>query len=131
MVQCGPMLSNSRHTTTVSRVIKIQLVLGLIATIILVMHKQSLNTVLSGVVGMLLATASTIFYAKVAFAKQLGISPLLAYARHKQAMIARFTLNILFFAIVLFFYKSCDYIALFVTYFITLAGYWLSLIVRA
>jgi F0F1-type ATP synthase assembly protein I len=102
--------------------------MGLIATVALAVHKHSLNTAFSGIAGLFLAIAPTVVYARIAFADQLVVTPGVAFARHKKAMLWRFLLNLVLFAVVLFLYKKCDYIALFVAYFITLAGYWVSLV---
>ena len=128
MIQSGTMKINHGYATILSRLIKIQLTVGLIATVILAVHKNSMNTAFSGIVGLVLAIVPTVVYAKIAFANHLVVAPSVAFVRHKKAMIGRFVLNLLLFAIVLFFYKKCDYIALFVAYFIALAGYWISLI---
>lgn len=122
------MISNHKHASIVSKLVKIQLIMGLIATIALVAYRHNLNTAFSGIAGSFLAIVPTVVYAKIAFTEHLAVAPAIAFVRHKKAMLSRFLLNLVLFAIVLFLYKKCDYIALFVTYFITLAGYWVSLV---
>lgn len=122
------MISNHKHAAIVSRLVKIQLIMGLIATAVLAVHKHSVNTAFSGIAGMFLAIAPTVVYAKIAFAGHLVTTPGATFVRHKKAMLSRFLLNLVLFAIVLFLYKKCDYIALFAAYFIALAGYWVNLV---
>jgi len=122
------MISNHKRATIVSKLVKIQLIMGLIATVALTAYRHSANTAFSGIAGLFLAIVPTVVYAKIAFANHLVAAPGVAFARHKKAMLSRFLLNLALFAIVLFLYKKCDYVALFATYFITLAGYWVSLV---
>ena len=122
------MISKHKHATTVFRLVKIQSVMGLVATVALAAYGHSINTAFSGIVGLLLAIVPTVVYAKIAFANHLVVAPAVAFARHKKAMLSRFLLNLMLFAIVLALYRKCDCVALFVTYFVTLAGYWVSLV---
>lgn len=128
MIQSCPMISNRKYRTTVFKLARLQLVMGLVVTVSFAAYKQSLNTAFSGIAGILLAIIPTVVYARVAFGKRSVEIPVVALSRHKKGMIARFLLNLVLFAVILFFYKKCDYIALFVVYFIVLAGYWVSLV---
>jgi hypothetical protein len=128
MLQSGPMTNYSKNLTIVWTLIKIQLTLGLVAVTAVAFFKHNANSICSGFVGLVLAIVPTVIYAKIAFGNGLVSIPVIAYSQHKKAMLSRFMLNLIFFAMVILIYKRCDYVALLLVYFVTLAGYWISLV---
>lgn len=121
------MIYRQRHQ--LRNLVLIQLGLGLIVSILFMLLKRNVNSTVSACLGAFMSVLLTIFSAKVAFAKGDIVLPKQAIAQHKKAMLVKWLLNILLFAVVLIFYKKCDYTALFISYSITLAGYWVSLII--
>jgi F0F1-type ATP synthase assembly protein I len=103
--------------------------MGLLTAIVIAAHTRSMNALLSGMIGLIIALISTIVGAKIAFSDGLVVAPSVAYTRHKKAMIGRFILNLLLFAVVVLVYRQCNYIALFLTYIVALSGYWIGLII--
>ena len=82
MIQSGPMTrSNHKHLTFVYHLVKIQLVMGLVVTASFAAHKHNINTLFSGIVGLILAIALTLIYAKIAFGDGLISAPSIAYLR--------------------------------------------------
>jgi F0F1-type ATP synthase assembly protein I len=123
-------MKNSRkHIKIMYRLVMVQSVMGLLAAIIIAVHTRSMNALLSGIVGLFIALISTLIGAKIAFGDSLVVAPNVAYARHKKAMISRFILNLLLFAVVVLVYRQCNYIALLSAYIAALSGYWISLII--
>ncbi|MCC2645122.1 MAG: hypothetical protein K0R94_900 [Burkholderiales bacterium] len=129
MIQSRPMINNHKRITIISKVVIIQLAMGLVAVLLLTVHQQNINTLPSSIIGLALAIVPTIVYTKIAFGGGLFLAPHVVYLRHKKAMISRFITNLLLFSIVLVAYKQCDYFALLITYIATLSGYWMSLII--
>ncbi|MCC2626105.1 MAG: hypothetical protein K0R14_1978 [Burkholderiales bacterium] len=129
MIQSRPMKNSRKHIKIMYRLVMVQSVMGLLAAIIIAVHTRSMNALLSGIVGLFIALISTLIGAKIAFGDSLVVAPNVAYARHKKAMISRFILNLLLFAVVVLVYRQCNYIALLSAYIAALSGYWISLII--
>ncbi len=129
MIQSRPMKNSPKHISIMYRLVIIQSVMGLLTAIIIAAYTHSMNALFSGVVGLIIALISTIIGAKIAFSDGLVVAPDVAYTRHKKAMIGRFVLNLLLFAVVVLVYRQCNYIALLLTYIVALSGYWISLII--
>ena len=72
----------------------------------------------------------TFVYIKIAFANGLIILPSEAFKLHKKAMIAKFIVNLVLFMLIIMLYKDCNFLALFLTYIITLSGNWLNLVIK-
>ncbi|MFN7094365.1 MAG: hypothetical protein ACK4M7_03275, partial [Burkholderiales bacterium] len=56
------------------------------------------------------------------------VYPTHALGSHQKAALIRFLVNMILFALVFISYPQCKVIELFLTYFVTLSGYWFSLI---
>lgn len=122
------MFYKSKRIVGVSQVIKLQLGLGSACSLLIALIMQDFNSILSALLGFALALASTVAYAKVAFAKGKIAYPAHALASHQKAALIRFLVNMILFALVFISYPQCKVIELFLTYFVTLSGYWFSLI---
>ena len=122
------MFYSSQHFNGVKNIVKLQLLFGCICIIFASLMSKSVNSALSAFLGLLLAFVPTLVYIKIAFAKGLVNYPSIILERHKKAMLLKFVLNFILFALVFIFYKKCNYFALFGTYIVTLSGYWISLI---
>ncbi|MDQ5921975.1 MAG: hypothetical protein QG673_2034 [Pseudomonadota bacterium] len=113
------------------QIVKLQLWLGVITSIIVVISTRDFNKTLSALLGAVLAVLPTLAYAFIAFRNGLIAHPKTVMWQHKKAMIVRFMANFVLFIIVCLSYKNCDFFILFVTYLITLSAYWLSLVKRS
>ncbi len=122
------MFYSSQHFNGVKNILKLQLLFGCSCIIFAIFMLKNVNGILSAFLGLLLALVPTLVYIKIAFAKGLVNYPSVILARHKKAMLLKFIINFILFAIVFIFYKKCNYFALFGTYIVTLSGYWVSLI---
>jgi F0F1-type ATP synthase assembly protein I len=122
------MFYKSKRIVGVSQVIKLQLGLGSACSLLVALIMQDFNSILSALLGFALALASTVVYAKVAFAKGKIAYPAHALSSHQKAALLRFLVNMVLFALVFISYPQCKVIELFLTYFVTLSGYWFSLI---
>lgn len=110
------------------RVIKFQLALGVICTLAVALITQNLNSILSALIGVALVLLPTLGYAFVAFRRGVVAYPGVALGRHQKAMVLRFILNFVLFALVIINFRQCNFLVLLITYFVTLSGYWFSLI---
>lgn len=128
MIQSRPMFYSNQHFIGIKNIVKLQLIFGLSCVIFTAIIIKNFSGVLSAFLGLLLALMPTIAYIKIAFAKGLVDYPSVVLGRHQKAMLLKFLLNIILFALVFISYKQCNFFALFATYFITLSGYWVSLI---
>lgn len=122
------MIYKNRHLIFGQKVIKIQLVLGLVCALAVAGLTRNYNSVVSAVVGTGLVVLPTMAHSMIAFAKGSIAFPVVALGRHQKAMIVRFVLNLILFSAVLIVYRQCDFIVLFSTYLITFSGYWFSLV---
>lgn len=110
------------------KVVKLQFLMGLACVLVVAVISRNANIILSASVGFSLACIPTIVYSMIAFSKGLVVLPSVAYMQHQKAMIVRFLLNILLFGLTVLYYRQCNFIVLFIAYFITLSAYWFSLI---
>jgi len=119
---------NHQRFIEVKKTIKLQFILGICAVILISFFRSNQNSIISAVIGVFLVTIPTLIYVKIAFARGFIAYPNIALAQHQKAMLFRFFLNLVLFMVVAVVYRGCDFLALFTTYFITLSGYWFSLI---
>ena len=110
------------------KVVKTQFCLGLLCVIVVGVITRNYNSMISALTGMGLVMLPTILYAIIAFSKGVVAYPEVALGRHQKAMVMRFLLNFALFALVLIYYRQCNFLVLFITYFVTISGYWFSLI---
>ena len=110
------------------KVIRVQLCLGILCTLVVTMVLRNYNSALSAITGVGLVVLPTIAYALVAFTRGLVSYPEVALGRHQKAMVLRFVVNFILFTLVLLVYRQCNFVVLFITYLVTLSGYWFSLI---
>ena len=112
------------------KVAKIQLIVGLIVFLLLSIFFRKLEISVSSGLGLLLAIIPTLVYIKVVWKSQyLAVTKV--YAQHKKALLLKFLCNLAGFALVLVTYHEVQFLALLVTYVITLSGTWLSLLTRS
>ena len=117
---------NNKHFSNVLQVLKWQITLGVLAILLICFVKYNINSIASALLGLLCALLPSIIYIKIAFVKRV-LSAENVLRLHKNAMMAKFVTNLVLFALVFLFYKKCDVVALFLTYIVTLSGYWFSL----
>lgn len=112
--------------SVVIRVIKYQTIQGAIAILALSLWYQSKIVIISSILGLLLAVIPTVVYAKIAISKKVE-NYLLAYKKHKTAMIIKFVVNGIGFLLVFSMIKNLSAGVLFSVYIIALSGHWTSL----
>ena len=116
---------NKKAEYASANVIRKQLLLGVVCVILSVLS-WDVNVVVSALIGFLLVFIPTVVYVKVSNMKQ--IMPVYqVYGKHQKAELMKFILNFIGFTIVFIFYKNVHVLALFITYVVTLSGYWLGL----
>ena len=110
------------------KVAKTQLVVGLIGFLILSIVFRNLTTSISSALGLICALLPTLVYIKVVWnSPYLGLSRV--FAQHKKAMLLKFSCNLGGFMLVVVGYHQLHFVALLLTYVLTLSGTWLSLLV--
>ena len=119
---------NGILTIIVKKQVVTQFFCGLAAVVFFSIVDFSYNTVISAVIGIIIAVTPTLIYAKLAFAKGLIVLPKEAFRLHKKAMVYKFISNLLLFVVVLSVYKKCNYVALYCSFLAALCGNWFSLI---
>ena len=113
---------------SVWRVIKLQLILGIICTVIVLICTRNGNDVFSSILGCLIALIPTFLYIKVVFRSGVVNYPRDALKLHKKAMIVRFLTSFGLFILVICLFKECNFLVLFLTYIMSLSAYWFSLV---
>lgn len=108
------------------RVIKLQLLIGLLAVIIVLIFNKNLLSVISAFCGLAIAVIPTVIYVKLAWSNKV-INSEQIFARHKKAELFKFILTILAFVLVFVCFKKVHILALFTTYVATLSSYWFCL----
>lgn len=111
----------------VLRVIKYQLLQGVIAAFFILIIKKDLTAFLSALCGILIALIPTLVYAKVVISKNIDDIHA-TYRKHKLAIGLKFLSNAMCFLVVFLLYKNVNVLMLFITYIISLSGYWTSII---
>lgn len=124
------MSNEHRYIVGPARTVKLQLILGLIVVVMFAIGKHNMNSTISAILGAGIAIVATVTYIKAAFGLGVIAYPKDAYVRHKKAMVYRFTINLLMFALVFILYRKCDSLALLVTYCVTFCAYWLALVTK-
>ena len=122
------MWNKSRSLAPVWRVVKLQLILAIICTLIVLMTVHSRNAVISSLVAAMIAIIPTALYIKIAFAKGVVNYPQNALKQHKKAMVARFLASLVLFFLVCCYFRQCNFLVLFIVYIIILSAYWFSLV---
>jgi ATP synthase protein I len=118
----------NKYLQVAGKVVKTELILGLLTSLIIYLVSHKLANLVSALLGTIIAVVPTLVYAKITFAKDAMHPPQIIFKLHKRAMVARFILTLLLFAIVFKVYKGCNGLVLLLTYFIALSGYWFSLL---
>lgn len=113
-----------------SSVLKLQLALGACCVLIVALIAKDLNSVFSAFLGLILVLLPTLLYVFMVFRHGVVAYPKIALGRHQKAMVFRFVANFVLFLLVVISYKQCKFLWLLLTYFVTLSGYWFSLIKR-
>ena len=128
MIKCTVMWYESKKFNIANYLIKIQLIVSMaIALMVLIVFKNAVDTA-SVVFGSLLVVLPTTIYRGIAFRKGLVVSPKTALIQHKKAMVAKFMLNCLLFIILIFVFKHCNFLFLFISYIITQGIAWAVLL---
>ena len=121
------MFINNKNFIAVVQVLKWQVIFGITAILLVSVIKHDINSSFSALLGLLCVLLPTIIYIRVAFVKQV-LAAENVLKLHKKAMLLKFISNLILFALVFLFYKKCDVIVLFMTYIISISGYWFSLL---
>ncbi len=111
-----------------NKVILWEVVLTLIFTLLVAIISKSYNSTISAFLGGVLVLVPTLVYAFFAFKKGVVAYPSVALKRHQKAMVFRFLANFILFALVIIFYRQCNFLLLLIGYLIAISGYWVSLI---
>lgn len=114
----------------VTKVFIFQLIQGVCTLLVLTLINKNINTFLSALFGLIIAITPTIVYAKIMLTKGVD-NYVLAYYKHKKAMLIKFFINILGFLLVFLLYKNVNAIALFITYIVTIFAYWTCLLIKS
>lgn len=128
MVYSRYMDYKNQHIILSHKVIRWELTLAGICTLVVAITTKNFNSTLSAILGGILVLVPTVIYAFIAFRKGVIAYPGVALGRHQKAMVFRFIINFVLFALVVIFYRQCNFLVLLITYLITMGGYWLSLI---
>ncbi len=110
------------------KVILWEVVLTLIFTLLVAVISKNFNSILSAFLGGVLVFIPTLVYSFFAFKKGVVAYPGVVLKRHQKAMVFRFLANFILFALVIIFYRQCNFLLLLIGYLVTIAGYWVSLI---
>ncbi len=116
------------HLILGHKVIRCELILALICICVIALFTRNYNSIFSAFLGGVLGLVPTIVYAYIAFRKGIVVYPEAALRRHQKAMVFRFIANFVLFTLVLIMYRQCNFLLLLISYFVTLSGYWFSLI---
>jgi F0F1-type ATP synthase assembly protein I len=111
----------------VDKVIKYQIIQGIIAVIVIAIITRHFIDIYSGVCGLIIALVPTIVYSKIAVSNKID-SFYVMYKKHKQAMILKFIVNCLGFLVVFILFRHVSALSLFIVYFVTLCGHWTSVL---
>ena len=114
------MLHHRRYFKHVKSTIKLQFYLGFVCVIVVAVSRKDLIEIVSSLIAMSLVIVPTLAYIKIAFAQGLVGHPKVVLARHQMAMLIKFVLTALLFALVYIFYRQCNFFVLLITYFICL-----------
>ncbi len=110
------------------KVILWEFVLTLVFTLLVAFISKSFNNILSAFLGGVLVFIPTLIYSFFAFKKGIVAYPVVVLKRHQKAMVFRFLANFILFALVIIFYRQCNFLLLLIGYLVTISGYWVSLI---
>lgn len=119
--------NNNGLKKTIFNVIKLQLIQGVIAVVVVTLYMKSFVGFYSGFLGLLIAVIPTLVYAKVVVTKKIDNANIM-YGKHKKAMAVKFIINGVGFFIVFLNFKNISVFSLFTVYVIAISGYWTSLI---
>jgi F0F1-type ATP synthase assembly protein I len=125
------MKANKKNLSSVYNVINLQVMLAIASCLIALILSRSIkdvNVFYSAIIGAFVAIFPSYIYMLVAFKNGAVVQPELAIKNHKTAFLVKFLLNFILFAVVFIFYKRCNFLVLFVVFFLVLGSYWLSLI---
>ena len=128
MVYSRYMDYKNQHLILGQKVIRWELSLALICTLVVAVVTRNYNSIISAFLGGVLVLVPTLIYVYIAFRKGVIAYPGVALGRHQQAMVLRFVVNFVLFALVVIIYRQCNFLLLLISYFVTLSGYWLSLV---
>lgn len=121
------MSGSVRHLVVVKKVLQLQILLALIASLCTYMVHRNIYDVYSSIIGAIIAIVPTLVYIRIAFKDGFVTSPVRALSKHQKAFFVRFALNLILFLIVFLFYRNCNFLILFISYGVVLSAYWLSL----
>lgn len=122
-----PYNENSSLKTAVIKVIKFQLIQGIIAVATIFLFKSNLLSLYSALFGLLIALIPTLVYANVVISNKVDDANTM-FRKHKKAIAFKFLANAIGFLAVFLIFKNIDIFALFCVYIITISGCWTSLI---
>ena len=111
-----------------NRVILLEVILTVLVTLVVAIITKNYNNTLSVFLGGVLVMIPTVVYAFLVFRNGVVAYPGVALKQHQKAMVFRFLANFILFAIVIIFYRQCNFLLLLLGYLVTISGYWLSLI---
>ena len=111
-----------------NRVILLEVILTVLVTLLVAIITKNHNNTLSVFLGGVLVMIPTVVYAFLVFRNGAVAYPGVALKQHQKAMVFRFLANFILFAIVIIFYRQCNFLLLLLGYLVTISGYWLSLI---
>lgn len=109
-------------------VIKLQLILGIVASLACYTVDSTMVTGFSALLGMSLVVISTSAYLGLIWSRTV-LAAEKVFAQHKKAMIVRYLTNFIGFLVIFTVFKDVNVFALFITYIVTISAYWLSLII--
>lgn len=122
-----PCAKNSSLKIAIIKVIKFQLIQGVIAIVLMFCFKSNLVSLYSGLFGLLIALFPTLVYASVVISDKIDDANTM-FRKHKKAMLFKFITNAIGFLAVFLIFKNIDNFALFCVYIVTISGCWTSLI---
>ena len=120
----------NRYRANISPLLKLQLIIALGFSLVVLFVSKNLRDVASTGAGGLIAVIPTWGYIKIALRDKFLVGyPAQVLKRHKQAMLVKFLLSILLFALCAIFFRACNFLLLFTTYICVILGaYMLALI---
>lgn len=122
------MFYRDKNFSKILFVLIFQAILGLGFSTLCFIISNELRSLLSSLLGFALVFIPTLVYIKVAFSRGLVVLPDVAIKLHKKAIIYRLGITTILFILVFACYKNCNFFIFFVTYLVTLSGYWFSLL---
>lgn len=125
------MKAKSAHKRVEYTIVGLQLGLTCLCIVVTSCISRNFANVMSAAIGAGIVILSTLLYGRIALINNCLAYPAVALKRHQLAMLLRFMLSLILFALVAILYRQCNFVVLFVSYVVCSGSYWLSLLSRA